>query len=110
MPVIEERGVFWWRDEALPEDVIAPTSHVAGLLKIADNGFITLELDGYFPHEREQFSVLMEITPKATFSNISGVLKASGKRVLLLDVMSNGGHFSTNGLSYSEYYARQCLL
>ena len=30
MSVFEERGVFWWHDEAIAEGLLAPDAHVAG--------------------------------------------------------------------------------
>ncbi len=49
MAILEERGLFWWADEAVPEKQFAPDSCVTGLLIIGDDGQTRLELDGYFP-------------------------------------------------------------
>jgi len=75
-----KRGAFfWWRDESAPERVLAPESHVAGLLKIGDNGYITLELDGRRPDERGPLGILSRISSEGGFQktkNIASVLKA----------------------------------
>lgn len=42
MNIIEERGVFWWSHDSSKE------KEVTGLLKITDNGKISLHLDGEF--------------------------------------------------------------
>ena len=49
MAILEERGLFWWADEPVPEKQFAPDSCLAGLLTISDDGQTRLELDGYFP-------------------------------------------------------------
>jgi len=84
MAIFEERGLFWWADEAVPEKQFAPDSCVAGLLIISDDQLID--------------------------KDIQGLLKTSNKRVLLNGLTGGGGQFSTSGMSYENYIAGQCLV
>ena len=107
MSVFEERGVFWWHDEAIAEGLLAPDTHVAGLLRAEDNGRAVLELDGYLsnPH-----GPMAPMTREPVTRCIQGLLKGSGERVLLCDLNRNGGRFSTNGISYEKFSAAHCLI
>lgn len=104
MSVFEECGVFWGHDEAIAEGLLAPDTHVAGLLRIEDNGRAALGLDGCLssPHG----SMAREPVTRC----IQGLLKGSGKRVLSCDLNKNGGRFSTNGISYEKFSAANCLI
>jgi hypothetical protein len=95
--VLEERGVFWWHHEPIPEKCFAPQSSVPGLLKIADDGAITLDLDGYLPSDKGAWSVLSDMG-ECKGKIIEGILR---RRVFLLDLAPHGGRFATNALSYS---------
>ena len=109
MAILEERGLFWWDTGELPEQVIAPDPHVAGVLKIEDDGRTILELDGYFPNERGA-AVVMEQRELAQDKRIQGVLRDSNKNVLLLNLTRSGGRFSTGALSYDRFLASYCLV
>jgi hypothetical protein len=105
MSVFEERGVFWWHNEAIAEGLLAPDTHVAGLLHVEDNGRAVLELDGYLsnPH-----GPMAPMAREPVTRCIQGLLKGSGERVLLCDLNRNGGRFSTNGMSYEKFSAAHC--
>ena len=49
MPILQERGHFWYAEEPIPEGRIRPFDSVAGELKIEDDGKICLNLDAPFP-------------------------------------------------------------
>jgi ApeA N-terminal domain 1 len=107
MSVLEQRGLFWWHDEAIPDGLIAPDAHVAGLLRVDDNGRAVLELDGYLANPHGPFAA-MNRQPIARC--VQGLLKDSGERVLLCDVNRNGGRFSTNGISFERFSAAHCVI
>ncbi|UTD29405.1 HEPN domain-containing protein [Bradyrhizobium sp. WD16] len=107
MSVFEERGVFWWHDEAVAEGLLAPDAHVAGLLRVEENGRAVLELDGYLPNPHDPMAPMSR---EPVTRCIQGLLKGSGERVLLCDLNRNGGRFSTNGISYEKFSAAHCLI
>jgi len=109
MKVLEERGVFWWHHEPIPEGCFAPQACVPGLLEIADDGIITLDLDGYLQSDKGVLSVLSDIG-ECKGKIIEGVLRATDRRVVLLDLSAHGGRYATSGLSYSGYQAMHCLV
>jgi hypothetical protein len=109
MAILEERGLFWWADEAVPENQFAPDSCVAGLLIIGDDGRTRLELDGYFPSEYGPMTPMVR-QGQLIDKDIRGLLKTSNKRILLTGLARSGGRFSTNGMSYELYMAAQCLV
>ena len=111
MTVLEERGLFWWHHEPIPDQSFAPDSCVSGLLKIHDDGRTTLELDGYLSSEYGAMSTLLGSQDhKLKSESIQGLLKVSNKHVLLFNLSRNGGAFSTIGLSYEKYQALNCLV
>lgn len=109
MAILEERGLFWWADEAVPERQFAPDSCVAGLLVIGDDGQTRLELDGYFPSKHGPMTAMIR-NGQLIDKDILGLFKTSNKHVLLTGVIGDGGHSSTNGVSYERYIAGQCLM
>src|SRR5712675_3284187 len=98
MPILEQRGVFWWHDEPVPDHLLAPDSHVAGLCRIEDDGRTILELDGYLTNPHGPMAAMVAGGP--VDKSIQGLLKESGERILLCDLARRGGRFSTNGISY----------
>ncbi len=109
MAILEERGLFWWADEPVPEHQFAPVSCLAGLLIVGDDGQARLELDSYFPGKHGPMSSMLR-RGRPMDRDIQGLLKTSNKRVLLTGVTGNGGQLSTNGISYERYIAGQCLV
>jgi len=109
MAILEERGLFWWADEAVPEKQFAPDSCIAGLLIIGDDGQTRLDLDGYFPGRDGPMTPMIR-RGQLINKDIQGLLKTSNKRVLLTGLTGNGGQSSTNGMSYERYIAGQCLV
>ncbi|UVO30180.1 HEPN domain-containing protein [Bradyrhizobium arachidis] len=110
MAALEERGLFWWHHELLPERHFAPDTSVSGLLKIDEEGRIKLELDGRLHTDKGPMSVLDHAGADLEGRRIEGILKGSNKRVLLFDLMKHGGQFSSNGLSFEGYLAMHCLI
>jgi hypothetical protein len=109
MAILEERGLFWWAEEAVPEKQFAPDSCVAGLLVINDDGQTQLELDGYFPSKHGPMTPMVR-NGQPIDKEIQGLLKASNKHILLTKLTGGGGHSSTNGISFERYVAGQCLV
>lgn len=109
MAILEERGLFWWGDEAVPARQFAPDSSVPGLLKIDDDGRTSLELDGFLPNKHGPMAAMVraDISESKT---IHGILKGSGKRVFLIGLITSGGRFTSNGISYERYSAMNCLV
>lgn len=107
----EEPGYFWWRSEKYSDRHFAPENGVNGQLKIKKNGEIRLELDGLLPHETHELSRVLgrraeDEPPRA----IQGITKHSGKRVLLVDAVYNGGSFHSNRFTWERYLATMCLI
>jgi hypothetical protein len=46
VPILEERGYFWWFEDNPSPSALLPESAVPGVLKIDVDGRITLQLDG----------------------------------------------------------------
>lgn len=109
MTILEERGLFWWADEVVPEAQFAPDSSVLGLLKIGDDGQVRLELDGCFPNKDGPWAAMTR-SGQPVGKGIQGLLKTSKKRVLLTSVVGNGGQFNTGSMSYERYLAGRCLV
>jgi hypothetical protein len=107
--ILEERGLFWWQDEPIPDRQYAPNSSVAGLIKIEDDGRITLELDSYLPSEHGPISALTG-DRKQLDKCIQGILKGTNRRILLLSVIRSGGRFSSSGISFERFMAVHCLV
>jgi hypothetical protein len=107
MSVLEQRGVFWWHDEAIAEGLLAPDAHAVGLLRVEDNGRAVLELDGYLSNPHGPMAAM---TREPVTRCIQGLLKGGGDRVLLCDLNRNGGQFSTNGISFERFSAAHCLI
>ena len=110
MTALEERGLFWWHHEPIPDRHFAPDTSVPGLLKIDDDGRIALELDGRLFSDKGPMSVMDRDDPELPAKRIEGILKVSNQRVLLSDLRKHGSRFSTNGLSYEGYAAIHCLV
>jgi hypothetical protein len=109
MPFLQERGLFWWSDEVVPDNHFAPDASVAGLLTIDNDGRITLDLDGFLPSEHGPFAALTDVG--VTLSrNIRGILKTTGDRVLLHGVIRGGGSVHSSNISYESFGAIDCLV
>ena len=109
--ILEERGYFWWHGTPVPDAHFAPEDSVTGLLKIADDGRVDLELDGNLPsaiHPLERMFAQNRALPKNLC--IQGRLKGNNDHVLLAGLVSNGSRVSTNGISYETYLALHCLV
>lgn len=107
--VVKESGYFWWRDEPIPADEIAPASAVAGDLIITHDGRISLELHGYLPSTEHPLSRIFAGSGDAC-PEIEGRLKSSSEHVLLMEVYASGGKASFGGISYESYRAEGCLV
>ncbi len=109
MPALEERGYFWWNNEPVPKGHLAPAASVAGLLKIDDDGRVDLELQGVLPSAHGPFAALND-QGKALDRHIQGLLNASGRRALLIEVIPNGGELRSNAISSQNFLAINCLV
>lgn len=108
---LDEQGYFWWREEKYPNDHFAPENHVTGWLKISINGEIRLELDGVLPSDEHPLTRIAGNRSAGHVPRmIQGVTKDTGKRVLLLDAVGNGGRFNSNSFSFERYSATMCLI
>jgi hypothetical protein len=101
MTVLEERGLFWWHHEPIPEKQFAPNSAVSGLLKIDKDGLITLELEGYLSADKMSVMLQGEDANLAD-KRIEGILKTTGKHVLLVALRKHGGRYNQNNMSSKD--------
>lgn len=109
--IIDDHGYFWWSDEQTPPNQLAPDSSVAGMLKIDGDGRIDLELHGVLPNEHGAWGPLANSeNPIPPERGIHGILKGSGRSVLLSGITRNGAHVSTAGISYEKFFAGSALL
>ena len=108
MSVLEDRGYFWWSEEAAQPGRFAPDTAVSGTLKIRDDGTSHLELDGFLGSLTEGVTGLLDYG--ANVGDISGFLKNRNCQVLLCGVSTAGGRFSSRGVSYPSYLALDCLV
>jgi ApeA N-terminal domain 1 len=109
MAILEGHGLFWWANDPIPAQQIAPDSCVTGLLKIDRDGNISLELHGYLPSERGPFAIMQQREfPENQY--IRGLMKGSGQHILLVELIRNGGQMKSNGISYERYIASTCLV
>jgi hypothetical protein len=100
--IIEERGFFWPNDLAIPERLQMPTTAVAGVLKIDDEGSIRLELDDVLRADRRG--------PPSKSQIIQGLLRST-RYVLLNDAYSAvGTTYAFPGISHEHYAATACLI
>ena len=109
MTILEERGLFWWHGEPVPDRKFAPDASVLGLLTIDDDGLATLALDGCMPSEKGPMAVLSRDPEELKGKLIEGNLSTSGKHILLADLAKRGGTFRSNNLSQEGYRAIHCL-
>lgn len=108
-PILQERGLFWWNDEPLPDNHFAPPSSVGGLLTIeADH--ISLKLDGMLPDQPNIVDVILSHQDEKIDRIIQGILLTSGKRVLLPELIRYGGQLRTNAPSTQDFVAFECLI
>jgi len=109
--IVNDHGYFWWSDEPIPPAQFAPDSAVAGTLKINDAGRIELELHGVLPNEHGAWGALAgggkPIPPER---GIHGILKGSGRSVLLSGITKNGAHVATASISHENFFAEHALL
>lgn len=107
-----ERGLFWWADEPMLSKYQAPQTAVIGELKITPEGRIRLDLDGLLYREhQEPFHTDSEAEYLALRARrIFGVLRESGRRVLLLDLWSGPARHSSYTFSVEGFGAAQCLI
>jgi hypothetical protein len=108
-PILQEHGLFWWNEEPLPDRHFAPPSAVGGLLTI-EAEHISLKLDGLLPNQENIIDTILTRQGERIDKAIQGVLSASGKRVLLPDLIRHGGQFRTNAPSTQEFLAFDCLM
>jgi len=108
LAILEDRGIFWWNDEIVPETHFAPESSVGGKLTIEDDGSIRLELDAIMPSDDHPFTALLD-NGQPIGRNIQGLLSEAGS-VLLLNAIRNGGTFSTNNIAKERYFVQECLV
>src|SRR3954454_7846742 len=89
---VQGRGHFWWDDELAPDRHHLPLSAVTGELKITQEGRVTVQLDATLPRQpREPFHVSGRADFEALRARrIRGVLRGSGRGVLLLDLGTAG--------------------
>jgi ApeA N-terminal domain 1 len=110
MSILEERGLFWWHETPIPDQHFAPDSAKAGVLTIESDGHCTLELDGFLYSDKHPLAALISPEPQIGDKYIQGMLKGSGKSVLLVGLIKAGGQFRSTGISYERYRATDCLI
>lgn len=107
MTILEQRGLFWWHDEPVPDRQFVPNSCVGGLCKIEDDGRAVLELDGYLPNPH---GPMASMSGEPVTKCIQGLLKGSNERILFSHLIRSGGRFSTNAMSFERFVAMHCLV
>jgi hypothetical protein len=107
-----ERGLFWWAHEPMPSQHQTLGTAVIGELKITPEGRIRLDLDGTLNRERhEPFHTDNEAEYLALRARrIFGILRESGRRVLLLDLWNGPARNSSYTFSVEGFGAAQCLI
>jgi ApeA N-terminal domain 1 len=110
MAVLEARGFFWWHGEEIPASLLAPESHVPGVLRIDDVGRIELELDGQLRSDHGPMARVLGDQHELKDKQIAGLLKETSQYLLLYDLARHGGRVSFGGVSYDGYAAMDCLV
>jgi hypothetical protein len=110
MAIFEERGLFWWHEECIPDGKFAPDAAVPGLLSIADEGFADLNLDGRLPTDQGTFAMLFHNHLELRGKCIEGILTLSNRHILLSDLIRRGGRFNSSNLSQDGFRATHCLV
>jgi hypothetical protein len=109
--ILEEHGLFWWRDDAVPTGCFAPENNQTGILRVTDDGRTTLDLSGMLTPGRHPLeSMLSNERVLAETAAIQGILRGTTKHVLLTGLHKGGSHFSSNGISYEAFSASKCLV
>jgi hypothetical protein len=110
MNILDERGLFWWHDEPLPDRQFAPDSCVPGHLIIDEHGLSHLELEGGLTVGDKFVSPVMDDGPVIHGKSIKGLLKGGDNRhIVLCELSRDGGLINTAGLSYERYLAYSCI-
>ena len=109
---VQSRGHFWWDDELAPDRHHLPLTAVTGELKITQEGRVTVQLDATLPRQpREPFHVGGRADFEALRARrIRGVLRGSGRGVLLFDLAQAGAVHSSYAVSTEGFSAAQCLI
>lgn len=110
MTILEERGLFWWSDSPIADRKVIPDLSVAGLLKITDDGRITLELDGALENAKNPQSLFDQNSVVRSKHIIGELKRTKNKHVLLQGIYYNGGGHSSTGYAYQNYLALECLV
>lgn len=108
--VLEARGIFWWHSTPVPAGHFAPDASVYGTLVITADGKISLDLDGTMPGGKRLERILPGGEGQPVEMGIQGILKGLKSYVLLQGMTSDGGGFSTGGMSYERYLASTCIV
>ena len=109
MAILEDRGLFWWNDQAIPRKQFAPDSAVGGKLTIGDNGEARLEMDTMMPGDKHPFEVLAG-SGQPVARTIQSLLRGDAGYVLLTELFQSGGRMRTSNLSHEGYLALNCLV
>jgi hypothetical protein len=109
---VQSRGHFWWDDELAPDRHHLPLSAVTGELKITPEGRVTVQLDATLPRQpRQPFHTDSRADFEALRARrIRGVLRESGRGVLLFDLAQAGAAHSSYAVSTEGFSAAQCLI
>jgi ApeA N-terminal domain 1 len=107
--ILDERGLFWWHDEPLPDRQFAPDSCVPGHLIIDEHGLSHLELDGALTVDEKTFFPMMGDDPAIHGKSIKGLLKGNKQHIVLCELRRDGGLGNAAGLSYERYVAYNCI-
>ncbi len=106
--IIDEKGLFWWGDEPVPDGQIAPASSIAGTLKVEADGVISVEMDLQMSRGGPFEALSSPYLPAGT--EIHGLLKSSNRTVLLMGLYHGPSRFASRGISYDCYGAERCLV
>jgi hypothetical protein len=108
---VRSRGHFWWDDELAPDRHHLPLSAVTGELKITAEGRVTVQLDAMLPRQRRELPTNSQAEFEALRARrIRGVLRGSGRGVLLFNLAQAGAVHSSYAVSTEGFSAAQCLI
>jgi ApeA N-terminal domain 1 len=108
--IVDSRGFFWPSNHVVPDGRFAPPSAVPGRLRIDEGGTTWLDLDVPLASDEPGGAAARLFRQGAVEGAIAGVLAGTDERVLLFDLVDNGGSFRAHGPSPDSYVSYRSLL
>jgi hypothetical protein len=108
MNLREERGVFWWHDEPIPQGDSTPPSAVAGQLFVDEKERSRLELDANLSPGTKNSPRAVGFDPMPEGAAIRGIIKDKHQHVLLSGLQRSGVNFSS--MPHETFRGENCLI